>query len=342
MQTVSAAAAACLSICTAGCAVPPAMCTASSTSRAQTALPLCVVTDVAMSGNASRFDYEDLDAANKHLVIAHMGDSIVSIVNVDDGGVVADVPNVGTVRGVLAAPEANRLFASASSSDELVSIDATTLREVSRVSTGAGPDGIAFDPADDVVAVSAQGAGQVTLLAAHGDGKRSDVDVGSDTGNVVFDATRGHFFATATGPDQIVEIDPTRGGKVLRMIVVPGCAGAHGLKLDLEAKTALVACEVNATLVRIDLDGEHASVSAGTGLEPDVLAIDPGFGWLYVAAESGDLKVFDIRRAGLFEIDSEHPGDNAHSVVVDPATHRAFFPLADGGEGRPVLRIMRP
>ena len=32
-------------------------------------------------------------------------------------------------------------------------------------------------------------------------------------------------------------------------------------------------------------------------------------------------------------------GPNAHSVAVDPATHRVYFPLADVG-GRPVLRVM--
>jgi hypothetical protein len=73
-----------------------------------------------------------------------------------------------------------------------------------------------------------------------------------------------------------------------------------------------------------------------------VLSIDPGFGWLYVAAESGDLAVLDIGKPGLASIDREHPGDHAHSVALEPATHRAFFPLMAGSQGTPVLRIMRP
>jgi hypothetical protein len=38
----------------------------------------------------------------------------------------------------------------------------------------------------------------------------------------------------------------------------------------------------------------------------------------------------------------DSPGDNAHTVAVDPATHRVFFPLAMGADGTPVLRIMQP
>jgi hypothetical protein len=34
-------------------------------------------------------------------------------------------------------------------------------------------------------------------------------------------------------------------------------------------------------------------------------------------------------------------GPNAHTVAVDPATHRVYFPLENLG-GRAVLRVMKP
>lgn len=61
-----------------------------------------------------------------------------------------------------------------------------------------------------------------------------------------------------------------------------------------------------------------------------------------MSAESGDLTVCDIRQPGFVAIDREHPGNNAHTVAVDPATHRLYFPLMAGPKGTPVLRIMRP
>jgi hypothetical protein len=64
--------------------------------------------------------------------------------------------------------------------------------------------------------------------------------------------------------------------------------------------------------------------------------------WLYVAAESGDLTVFDLGQPGVALIGHDQPGDSSHSVVVDPASHRVFFPLKAGPSGSPVLRIMRP
>ena len=41
----------------------------------------------------------------------------------------------------------------------------------------------------------------------------------------------------------------------------------------------------------------------------------------------------------MTEVGRGFVGPNAHTVAVDPATHRVYFPLADVG-GRPVLRVM--
>src|SRR5204863_8244643 len=95
-------------------------------------------------------------------------------------------------------------------------------------------------------------------------------------------------------------------------------------------------------VARVELDGAHALSLAASGADPDVLAIDAGLGWLYVAAESGDVRIFDLNKAGLVSIGREHPGKSSHSVAVDPTTHHVFFPLAVGRSGRPELRIMRP
>jgi hypothetical protein len=114
------------------------------------------------------------------------------------------------------------------------------------------------------------------------------------------------------------------------------------VRLHPDGASAFVACNKNDKLVRVDLGGRGVVGTAPTGGDPDVMSIDPGLGILYVAAESGDLATFDITKPGLVPIDMERPGDNAHSVAVDPATHRVFFPLMKGPKGTPVLRIMRP
>jgi DNA-binding beta-propeller fold protein YncE len=306
-------------------------------------LPLVLVNDVALPGRATRWDYQEIDAAHGHLVIAHMGDNEVVVVSLADGSTLARIPNVATVRGIAVAASANRIFASAAATNQLVSIDAVTLMETGRVATGNAPDGVAWDPTDQMVGVSDQADGALSIIAGSGAGTRMQVRLGSETGNVVYDAGRHRFWITVvrtTVPDQLAAVDPTTA-MVLERIDLPGCSGAHGLRIHPDGQSALIACEGNSIFVRLDL-ATHTLATAPVGNVPDVLSIDTSLGWLYVASESGDLTVFDITQPGLVDIDDEHPDDNAHSVAVDPMTHRVYFPLVHGSGSTPVLRIMRP
>lgn len=307
------------------------------------ALPLVLVADAPLPGGSTRFDYQDLDPQKGHLVIAHMNDGTVVIANLADGTVAKVVPNVPTARGVVVADDVGRIFVT-SSPNQLVEIDSSTLTEVRRVTTGKAPDGVGWDPKDKIVGVSDQGDGALSLIGNAGAGARTALPLGSETGNVVYDAPRGVFWITVVGPskpDRLVAVDPARA-KVTTTIPIPGCDGAHGLRIHPDGASALVACENNDKLARVDLGGAHAVSLGSTGSGPDVLSVDPGLGWLYVAAESGNLTMFDLGKPGVVLVGHDHPGDNSHSVAVDPATHRVFFPLMKGPSGTPVLRIMKP
>jgi DNA-binding beta-propeller fold protein YncE len=306
-------------------------------------LPLIQVADVALPGRATRFDYQDIDTARGHLVIAHMNDGEVLIVDLRDGSVLKRLTGIPTARGVVVADDVGRIFVT-SSPNQVVIIDNTALIEVGRVTTGTAPDGIGWDPTDKIVGVSDQGDGAISLIPNSGNGTRTAIPLGAETGNVVFDAPRGRFWITvvsSTPPDQLVAVDPV-AAKVVTTIGLPGCDGAHGLRIHPDGKSALIACENNDRVARVELLGANTVSTAATGSGPDVLSIDPGLGWLYIAAESGDLTVFDINQPGVVLIGHDSPGDNSHSVAADPATHRVFFPLMSGPDGTPVLRIMHP
>lgn len=322
---------------------PPSGSTHATTTAGSASLPLVAVADVALAGAPKRFDYQEVDAAKGQLVVAHMNDNSVLVLALADGSLRKELTNIPTPRGVAVADDVGIIFVT-SSPNQLVLIDNTTLTEVARVSTGTGPDGDAWDPADKIVGVSDQGDGALSLIADAGRGKRTQVPLGAETGNVVYDPSRGQFWitvVTSSPPDQLVEVDP-KTATITTRIALPGCLGAHGLRLHPDGQSAFIACEDNDILVRVDLQGTHTISTAPTGADPDVLSIDPALGWLFVAAESGDLTVFDIKQPGVALLGHDHPGASSHTVAVDPATHRVFFPLAAGPRGTPVLRIMRP
>jgi DNA-binding beta-propeller fold protein YncE len=77
------------------------------------------------------------------------------------------------------------------------------------------------------------------------------------------------------------------------------------------------------------------------GADPDVLAFDAALQRLYVSAESGIITIFDERERSLQKVGEGVFAPNAHSVAVDPSTHRIYFPLQNIN-GKPVLRIAVP
>jgi len=122
---------------------------------------------------------------------------------------------------------------------------------------------------------------------------------------------------------------------------LPGCKHAHGLALDAPNRLAFVACDANATLLVVDLRTMQVTGTQTVGDRPDVLAFDAELHRLYVAAESGELAIFEERGATLTKVAQGSIAASAHSVAVDPRTHRLYFPL-ERSAGHPALRIFAP
>ncbi|HSU38431.1 MAG TPA: hypothetical protein VLJ38_02655, partial [Polyangiaceae bacterium] len=127
-----------------------ALCCVGRSSPAAATPSLVLVAEVPLPGKAVRFDYQAVDSANKRLFITHMNDASVVVVSTRDGSVLKVLPAIPTPRGVAVAPEARRVFVT-SSPGKLVIIDSESLSELTRVTTGRAPDGVAWDPSHRIV-----------------------------------------------------------------------------------------------------------------------------------------------------------------------------------------------
>lgn len=316
-----------------------AACTpARSQAEASRALPLHTVRDVRLPGGTTRFDYQSIEPLARRVYVAHLGDSAIVAIDLDRLRPIATIGHIADVHGVLAVPELNRVFATATGTNQLVAIEATTNRVVGWAPTGSFPDGLAYDPVDGIVIVSNKNSGSETLVDAHTLTTRGTIKLGDEVGNVTYDPARRMAWAAVRTPEQLVAFDPATR-HVLARISLPGCDGAHGVYVG-PAGRAFVACERNAKLAIVDLTRRRPVDLVRVGAEPDVLAVDPVDGRLYVAAESGIVTVLATRPT-VHVLAQAHLAESAHSVAVDPRTRRVVFPLQDV-RGHPVLRVMQP
>ena len=309
-----------------------------STVRASQA-PLSTLRDVPLPGPASRFDYASLDEARGRLYIAHLGAGTIVVFDTRGSRVVAEIPAVAAVHGVLAIPSLGRVYATATGTNEVVAIDEATNRIIARMPGGEYPDGMAFDPVTERLFVSDEAGGTDTVIDVRANRVVQEIALGGEAGNTGYDSVSSRVFVAVQTRNELVEIDPATADIVARHSL-PGCRHAHGLLIDARRRLAFIACDGNATLLVFDLQVRRVIGTQSVGPDPDVLALDAGLHWLYVAAESGIVTVFAEGADSLQKLGEIRAG-YAHVVVVDSTDHRVYLPLQNVG-GHPVLRIAMP
>jgi DNA-binding beta-propeller fold protein YncE len=300
-----------------------------------TALPLKTVATVPLQGGSSRLDYASVDPGRHRLYMAHLGGGLVIVFDTKKRRVVKSITAPGA-HGVLAVPSLGRVYATATNDRQLLTIDERTNRVVARASAGEYPDGIAYDADHRLVFVSDESGGAEIAFTAGGR-RVGSVDLGGEAGNVQYDSVTKHILADVQTRNEVAVIDP-RTKRVIRRVSLPGCDHDHGLNVDAPRRLAFVACDGNSKLLTLDLRTMKVVGTAGIGGSPDVLAFDPGLRRLYVAAETGEVAVFQERGRRLKKLGEDLLAPEAHVVAVDPKTHLVYFPLQSG----PKLLIMKP
>jgi DNA-binding beta-propeller fold protein YncE len=315
---------------------------ATPATAAPPALPLTLVADVPLPGGATRFDYQWCDADRRRLYIAHLGDSSLIVFDLDTQRVGQEVPGLQSVHGVVAAPSEHVVLATATAEKTLVLIDDRTFQVKARVPAGEYPNGLAFDPASGRAFVSnntGRGIGVVDVRAATA---LPAIDIGGGAGNTQYDVTTGHVLAAVHGSPVLVDVEPQKA-QIAGRIALRDVTSCHGLVVASASRLAFAACRgARPTLVVVDLASRRQVNALPLPADIDVLAFDPSLGRLYAASENGTVAVFRVAVDGsVAEMARGFLGPNAHSVAVDPTTHRVYFPL-ENVNGKPVLRVMAP
>jgi hypothetical protein len=301
--------------------------------------PLRLVQDIPLPGPANRFDYQSVDASPRRLFISHRNAGRLVVFDLDSSKVVADVTGVDRATGVWAVPAHHMVYVSAAGRHEVVGIDDRTLTISARVGGIQFPDGLAYAPLEHKVFVSDESGGADVVIDARTNTKRSTIELGGEAGNTHYDSVSHCVLVAGQTRNQLIAIDPATESVVARYDL-PGADHPHGFTLDEIGRLAFISCEGNANLLVVDLRTKRVRSTHSVGDAPDVLAWDAAWRRLYVASESGVVSTFVVDDHGT------HPaGDvrapHAHSVAVDPRTHRVYLPL-ENVDGRPLLRVMVP
>lgn len=319
-----------------------------------------VMADYPLGVAVNRTDYESIDPDARRLYIAKMGGGQILVFDIDRNRLVRALDGFPKVTGVLAVPELGTVYASVPGSGLLPSltvglgmlgltkgtggvavIGTRDLKERARVPGGVFPDGLAYDPRDRRIFVSDELGSALTVIDADSDKAIGRIDIGGETGNVRYDPATAQIYVPDQSHNELVAVDP-KTLTVLSRRKLAGCDHPHGFNVAPQKAVGYVACDENDRLVTVDLATGRVLNAQPVARDPDVLAIDPVAARLYVASESGSLSTYSIvTPEAPHSLGDVYVAAGAHTVAVDPVSHRLYFALSDLN-GRAVLRVLAP
>jgi DNA-binding beta-propeller fold protein YncE len=306
-------------------------------SRSRTA-SLVLVGDVPLPGPAKRFDYQSFDSISHRLYISHMRGDRLDVFDTNDGKLVASLEGFPGATGVWAVPELHKVYVSVTGRHQVAVVDDRTLRTIAWVDGADFPDGIAYAPSENAIFVSDEHGGVDLVIDGSTNARVARVPLGGEAGNTHYDPVSHCIIVAVQSRNDLAAIDP-RTRRVVARYPMP-CDHPHGFLIDEMARLAFITCEGDAKLLVLDMRTMRVTATLAVPDDPDVLALDRGLHRLYVACESGALAMF-YERGPMLTPMGMYRAPHAHSVAVDPATHRVYLPLEDVS-GKPVLRVLRP
>lgn len=295
------------------------------------------VADIPLPGPAVRYDYQSIDTTTNRLYISHMNAGQLVVFDLATRTVEDTVGDLPRTTGVWSVPALGKVYCSVPGHHHVAILDARTLRVEARVGNIGFPDGIAYAPDAKKVYVSDESGASEVVIDGPTNRVVARIPLGGEAGNTIYDPGSRHIFVAVQTRNEFVEIDP-RTDRILGRHRLLGASRPHGMSLDAVGRLLFVANEGNATVLVVDLRTMEVLGSVAVGEEPDVMAFDPAWHRLYVAAESGEVAVFTERGRTLVP-EGRIRMPHAHTVSVDPRTHLVYFPLQEV-DGRPLLRIM--
>src|SRR5579872_621810 len=237
-------------------------------------------------GGEGGWDYLTVDGGARRFYITR-GTHVI-VLNADTGAPVGEIANTPGVHGVALAIDLGRGFTSNGGDNTVTIFDLKTLKEISRVSVGTGPDAIIYDPATKRV---------FTFNGRSGDSTALDASSGSVVGTIALDGRpefaasdeRGHVYCNIEDKSEIAEIDANALKVSKRWSLAPG-DGPSGLAIDRKHHRLFSVCG-NGKMIVSDAVAGTVVATPDIGRGPDAAGFDPGPGLAFSSNGEGTLTV---------------------------------------------------
>src|SRR5258706_223907 len=226
------------------------------------------VKEIAVGGSA-QWDYLKVDSDSHRLYLSHA--TKVEVIDLDKGAIIGAIEDTPGVHGIAVAPKLGRAFTSNGKENKASIVDLKTLKTLMKVTTGANPDSILYEPVENQV-YTFNGKGRSATVFDPQSGKVvATVDLG---GKPEFSQSdNGRVFVNLEDKSEVAVIDVKTHKVTNRWPIAPGAA-ASGMAIDLEHHRLFLGCD-NKKMVMLDTSSGKVLATVPIGAGVDANAFDP-------------------------------------------------------------------
>ncbi len=288
--------------------------------------PLYSITKSIALGAPDRWDYLTFDRDSGRVFLAH-GDR-VTVINGRDGNVVAEIVGFpGGAHGVAIASQAKRGYSDDGKAGTVTSFDLATLKPMRTIVSGAGADGIIFDPFSGHVFVVNGSGESVSVIDPTKDAALTTIKVGGDLEFGAPDG-KGKLYINGAERREIVRID-TAANRIDARWPIPSCERPHGIAVDPSTRRLFATC-VNKILVIVDADTGGLISTLPIGARTDAAAFDPKRKLVFSSNGDGTLTVIAEKAPNAFVVAGNvATALGARTMALDPDSGRIYLVTAD-------------
>jgi YVTN family beta-propeller protein len=287
-------------------------------------------------GGDGGWDYLALDATARRLYISRA--TQVVVVDPDSGKVVGTVSDTPGVHGIAVAGELATGYTSNGRDGTVTVFDLRTLRQLARITVGANPDAIVYEPATKRVFAFNGRSHDASVIDARTGSVINTLPLDGKPEFAVADG-QGKIYLNIEDKSEVVKIDAGRPSIEARWSLAP-CEHPTGLSMDVQRRRLFVGC-ANRLMAIVDADRGRLIATVPIGAGCDATAFDAQANLAFSSNADGTLTVVREDAPNRFVVEDVATRNGARTMAIDPQKQRIYLVTAEFGP-RPAPTANQP
>jgi DNA-binding beta-propeller fold protein YncE len=230
--------------------------------------------------------------------------------------------------GVVIDPASGMAYVTRSEANTVDIFDPSAMRLVTRIPVADDPDGIFYISQNRLIYVASGDGKTATLIDPAAQKVSATIPLGGKAEFGVFDTKMNLFYQNLEDTSSLAAVDLSKRALTTRW-PLQDCVHPTGMALDEQSRQLFIGCSGNSRLAVFDLEQHRVITTVPVGGGPDSVAYDAQLHRIYVTGRSGVLCVIERDSKGaLATLDSISLHYGAHTLAVDPASHRLYIAYA--------------